>query len=433
MVEHLRQLLQGREIVERFRTAAQAFTRQRVLTFPRVLLLLLRGHKLALQNALNKVFTALGEAAHVPTASAYCQARQKVQPEVFLALNAAVCQDYYHLGGTGDGVTLWHGRRLLGYDGTVLNLPDTPELRAVYGVQRNQHTVYVQAQAGVLYDLRNDLGLGIALGRVGSEQALLQEQLWERTQPGDVLVLDRHFKDFALLAQAVTSGRDVVLRCTRNGAAAVRAFWASPAREATLRLPLPQTAKTRRQVRAQGLPTSVAVRLFKFDLPNGDTEVLLTTLTDAGQFPAAEFYQVYGWRWQQETYYGRVKGIFEVERFSGTRPVAIQQDVYGVFFLATLEGALVRRPQAQLCARDEQHQTCTWAKVNRAVSYVALVDHAVALLADPRADPREVLSQLQHLFLTNPTRHQEGRHFPRPVLKHSRRLRYHQYRKRICA
>lgn len=423
----------GREIVERYREEAQQFVRKRVLTFARVLVALLRGHKLALQTTLNKAFKELGELEQVPSASSYCQARQKVKPEVFRYLNRIASDDYYRLGGTGDGVVRWHGRRLIGYDGTVLNLPDTPELRAEYGVQHNQHTSYVQAQAGVLYDLLNDIGLEGALGVKGSEQALLQDELWERTQVGDVLVLDRNFRDYALLARAVQNGRDIVLRCTRNGPSVVRAFWESPAVEQAVELPLPQTAATRREVRVRGLPAALAVRLVKVALPTGETEVLLTTLLDAQQFPAQEVGQVYGWRWGHETYYGRLKGIFEVERFSGTTPRAIQQDFFGVLFLATLEGILVRRPQAQLRARDTARQTATPAKVNRAVSYVALLDRVVVLLADPQANTETVLRELQDVLLTNPTRHRPGRHFPRPLLKHSRRLRFHQYRKRISA
>jgi len=44
---------------------------------------------------------------------------------------------------------------------------------------------------------------------------------------------------------------------------------------------------------------------LKFTLPTGETEVLLTTLCDQRRYPTAEFYQVYGWRWGNETYYDR--------------------------------------------------------------------------------------------------------------------------------
>jgi hypothetical protein len=52
--------------------------------------------------------------------------------------------------------------RLLGADGSFLTLPDTPELRKAFTVQRDPRTgtETVQALSLVLYDLRNDLARG---------------------------------------------------------------------------------------------------------------------------------------------------------------------------------------------------------------------------------------------------------------------------------
>jgi hypothetical protein len=75
----------------------------------------------------------------------------------------------------------------------------------------------------------------------------------------------------------------------------------------------------------------------KFKLENGEEEVLLTTLCDQKEYPREEFYELYGWRWRDETYYDRIKNIFEVERFSGQTEVSIKQDFYGVILLASLK------------------------------------------------------------------------------------------------
>jgi len=66
----------------------------RVLTWPVVLVLMLRGQKVWLQTAVNKFFSALGRVWEVVTASAYSQARQKVQPEVFVHLNTVTCEEF---------------------------------------------------------------------------------------------------------------------------------------------------------------------------------------------------------------------------------------------------------------------------------------------------------------------------------------------------
>lgn len=69
----------------------------------------------------------MGELFSVPSASAYCQAKQKVKAEVFVHLSEVLCADFYRLYGADDEVATWHGQRLVGADGTYLNLPDTED------------------------------------------------------------------------------------------------------------------------------------------------------------------------------------------------------------------------------------------------------------------------------------------------------------------
>ena len=102
--------------MKRFRVQVTDFTRERVLTWPVVLMVMLRGQKVSLQNAVNKFFSVLGEVWRVVTASAYRQARQKVQPEVFVHLTAVACEEYYAHDGADHEVALWHGQRVLGVD-----------------------------------------------------------------------------------------------------------------------------------------------------------------------------------------------------------------------------------------------------------------------------------------------------------------------------
>ena len=106
----VKQELRSTAVRARFRVQVTDFTRERVLTWPVVILLMLRGQKVSMQTAVNKVFSALGEVWRVVTASAYRQARQKVQPEVFVHLNRVASEEYYARYGEDDEVALWHGQ-----------------------------------------------------------------------------------------------------------------------------------------------------------------------------------------------------------------------------------------------------------------------------------------------------------------------------------
>ena len=100
---------------------------------------------MSLQNALNKFFKSLGRVFQVPSASAYCQARQKIKAEVFVHLNASVRDDFYELDEGEEKVEKWHGHRLVGSDGTYLNLPDK------YWESRLQILLCFQARKPLFY------------------------------------------------------------------------------------------------------------------------------------------------------------------------------------------------------------------------------------------------------------------------------------------
>ena len=434
IVQHLKRNLLADKTREKYRVSDKDFTRHRVLTFTILAVSILRGHKFSLQNALNKVFEALGKLRLTPTNSALCQARQKISPELFVHLHQTAREDFYQLFGEDDELLTWRGHRVLAYDGTNLNLPDTPDLQEAFSIQRNQKSAQsVQALAGVLYDVRNDIAIGAQLGPLQAEKNFLLNDLWSWTKPGDLIVMDRLFDDYAIISTAKRDRREVLIRCRRNSAAIVREFSTSEETQRIVTLQMPQTSKTRKYVSQNNLPESVTVRLIKFRLESGEVEVLLTTLCDRRRYPTAEFKEVYHWRWNEEGFFDRIKNIFEVERFSGFSETAIKQDFFGVIFLATLESILTKGPQSELAEEDRRRRNKTQAMVNRSVSYVSLVDRAIQLLADPRTEPEEVLEELQFLFKKDPTRNLKDRKFERKKFNHSARLRFHRYRKRISA
>jgi hypothetical protein len=405
---------------------------------------MLSGHKFSLQNALNKFFSKLGAVFSTPSASAYCQAKQKINAEVFVHLNDLLVEDFYQLYEADKQVRRWHGHRLLGADGTHLQVPNNEQTRRVFSLHHNQKasdkSARLQALGIVLYDLLNDIGIKGALSKAHrGENDLMFEQLWSAVQQDDVLVLDRGKASFYLLAKALKEKRHLIMRMPRGKSGVVDEFFKSKEVEAQVKLKVTPRSKNARKVKAEDLSQEVEVRLLKFELHSGEVEVLLTTLLDQEKYPRQEFYPVYGSRWGDETYYDRIKNVFEVERFSGQSEEAIKQDYYGVIFLASLESVLSKeveeemKKSVEVKATEEGKKMQSELQVNHAVSYVALVERVGSLLSDEKKSIEEVLEELEYLFRQNPTRKREGRKYPREVLSHARKLQYYRYKKRIIA
>jgi len=125
------------------------------------------------------------------------------------------------------------------------------------------------------------------------------------TQAGDVVVCDRAYADYSVMALLVARGCHFVMRFPRQSFTAVNAFWVAPEQERVVTLEV--TSKARAAVAEHHLPTTLQVRLLKVVLASGEVEVLGTDLLEARTYPAAEFKAVYGWRWSHETYHDRIK------------------------------------------------------------------------------------------------------------------------------
>lgn len=431
-MDRVQAALHASRTLERFRVSATDFTRRRKLPFERVAALIVRGHKLSGQTALNKVFRALDEVDVVPTPSAYSQARQKLKPELFVFLNDLVADSFYELYEAEGYVRRWKGRRVVGIDGSCLNVPDTPETRSHFSLHTNQSEVgRVQGLASVLYDVLNGIGLSMAIDTKRAEKDFVFEHHLDKTRPDDVVVLDRVYSDFSVMAFLVTHGRQFVIRMPRAGFGKVVAFWESDQMDTIVTLQMPPSQ--RGTVERLGLARDVRVRLVKVELETGETEVLATSLVDEAEATRDELKQLYGMRWKVETYLDRIKNIFEVERFSGESVRAIEQDVYGTVFLATFESVLSTRANREIEQRSRERGHRHTQQVNRRVSYSAMLDEAVTILLDPGVNAEKALARLQKLFTTNPTPHRAGRRHPRRKRGDKHRLRYYRYVRRVVA
>ena len=396
--------------------------------------MIIRGHKLPQQNNLNKFYKAIGEVKEVPTSSAYSQARQKLKGEVFLYLNDLVNEEFYGTCAEDEQVKRWEGRRLIGVDGTYLNVPDTAQTRQRYSLQRNQHEGgdRVQALGTVAYDLLNNVGLSAVVDRKRAEKEFLFESHIHRTEEGDILVLDRLNADYGVMAFLIKTGRDFVIRFPRGGFKPVREFWDSEERDQVVRLKVNLNHKRKGFVTEQGLDEEIGVRLIKVELDNGEVEVLGTSLVDGDSYKAEQFKEIYNRRWAVETYFDRIKNIFEVERFSGQSVVSIEQDFYGVIFLSTLQSILSKEAEQEL--KEQSHKPGQYMQqVNQSVGYSAMLDYVIELLVDKDKNVEQTLEELHHLFKTNPIVRRDGRKFPRKKASSTQKLWFYRYTKRIIA
>jgi hypothetical protein len=177
-----------------------------------------------------------------------------------------------------------------------------------------------------------------------------------------------------------------------------------------------------------GLSQSLTVRFVRIKLDTGEWEVLVTSLCDEVCYLTIEFKELYYLRWGIETFYGLIKTRLELENFTGIGVEAVRQDFFSTLYLSGLESLLTEPAQDLLSQKETVHPQI----VNRAVSFNAIKDQALALLFLSELETDELLKRLTALFMMNPCLERKGRNPPRSKSSHRTLLDFHKRRKKRC-
>ena len=84
------------------------------------------------------------------------------------------------------------------------------------------------------------------------------------------------------------------------------------------------------------------------------TETLVTNIYDNTITPS-KFKGLYFLRWGVESKYKELKNRLKIEEFSGTKPIAIEQDFYASIFLSMV-GALLKKDADIAIANDNKNK-----------------------------------------------------------------------------
>jgi Transposase DDE domain len=428
LLEQLRQSLIDPGFCSRHRRRASDFTRQCVLTFPVLMLLLLQKSLKSLQAHLHEFLWALADGAAGPKLSggALTHARAKLRASAFVELNASAVLASVYGAEHAALVQRWHRHRLLSVDSSLVRLPSSGAVGQAFGwVQCANHhgplERYPQGRVSVLYDVLNQVALeGRLVGSTVAETQLAHEHLGA-VQPGDVVLNDRGYTGYRRLVAVRAAGAHFVSRCSRGSFAAVQQLFARNQADLSVEVRLSAPKALRAECQQRGWPLELTVRLVTVRLKSGELEVLATSLLEEAAYPTEEFGAVYWQRWGQETYYGRLKGRLDLEHCSGQTVEAVEQDFHATVLLSNVESVVIGPAQAQLAERTAGRQQP--AQVNRAVSLHAVKYRLIELLTS-RVPAEEVLAELTEWFQANPVSVRRRRTVPRREPSPSRSYHY---------
>lgn len=273
------------------------------------------------------------------TKSAFTQARSHIDFLVFKRLNVIASDLFYKRSNYHK----WHDFRVLAVDGSRAQLPNHKTVKEEFGVHLmgpKADSPQSLALISMLYDVLNLISIDSSIGKyTDSERDHLVGHL-ERTQKGDLLLLDRGYPCFWLLFLMQAKGLEFCVRLKGNWWKVVNEFINEPEMEKIVRLHLPKKDQHKLDQYPDYKDKTIEVRLVKVILSTGETEILCTSLLDKQQYKIEEFKELYAKRWVvEENAYKMLKCRCELENWSGKTALSVKQDFYAKTLALTLLAA----------------------------------------------------------------------------------------------
>jgi putative transposase len=358
------------------------------------------------------LLSVLGRKPCAKNCGAYCRARAKV-PEV--VLKRLTCEVAQGCKRTTPDPWLWHGRHVTLVDGTTASMPDTPDNQEAYPQSTSQKPglgfpiVRLVVLLSLATGMVQDMALGPYSGKETGETALFR-QLLGNIDPQTILLADRYYCSYFLIAMALMGKRDFVVRLHQGREYALCKRKQPDTRDCRVEWQRPIKPEWMDQATYEQMPASLSLRLVKVHVHERGFRVrsfwVVTTL-DAESYPAEEIADLYRRRWLAEIDIRAIKTTMGIDVLRCQSAPMVRKEIwacllsYNLIRKALLEAAHAsgRAPRelsfaAAMQAIAASLVTLAWADEQIAAGLIAMQIASLAKVIvghrPNRAEPRAV-------------------------------------------
>jgi hypothetical protein len=302
---------------------------------------------------LNRDRTKSGLMPISSSTSAYCQARSRLSLGLIKDL-AIESGEFMERAVPSEW--LWKGRHLKLIDGSTLSMPDTPE-------NQQRWPQHDQQDEGIGFPIMRIVGvlsmataacLGLAYGPYQGKETgehALARQLLPLIHQKDILLADRYYCSYFLIAQVLAQGADLITRLHGARNYDFRRGHRLGEGDHIVELVKPPIPKWMDQETYDSIPETLELREMKSDHKDehGDEVIIVTTLLNPETYPRSEVLGAYRLRWNVELDLRSLKTVMGMEILSCKSPEMIEKEVWTYILAYNLIRQLI-------CQAAEKHK-----------------------------------------------------------------------------
>lgn len=230
-----------------------------------------------------------------------------------------------------------HGRRVLLADGTEVSMPDTPENQQAYPQLNNQKPGlgFPRLRLVVFLAFATAGLVGAALGPCkgkGCGETELFRALLEHIEAGDIVVADRYYGTWWMVALLLQCGADVCFRLHHLRHCDFRKGRPLGPGDHLVGWPKPDRPAWMDEDSYAALPDSLQVREVRVVVHTPGFRVrqfvAATTLLDGEQYRAADIAALYHRRWHVELDLRSIKQTLKMDILSCKSPAMVRREVW---------------------------------------------------------------------------------------------------------
>jgi putative transposase len=271
-----------------------------------------------------------------PTADTgdYCRGRAKLSEGALRQLAVETAEE---LQQRAEADWLWKGRHAKLVDGFTFTMPDTPENQDEYPQNPTQQEGlgFPIARCVAILSLATacmmDLAVGPYSGKETGETALLRELL-DSFHEGDLVVADRFYASFMMLALLLARGVDGCVRMHQCRHVDFRRGRRLGKYDHLIEWHRPKRPEWMDEATYATIPEVLVLREIRFQIrePGRRTRSLtvVTTLLDPEEYSAEEIAQLYGFRWNAELDIRSIKQSLGVEHARCKSPAMVRKELW---------------------------------------------------------------------------------------------------------
>jgi putative transposase len=295
------------------------------------------------------LLTTLGREPCLKNSGAYCKARAKFPEVVIERLAIQIAH------GCEKGIPeehLWKGLHVKLADGTTVSMPDTESNQEEYPQSASQEPGigFPVARMVLLLSLATAMVCGMAIGPCAGKETgelALMRQLLDQLDEGDVLLADRYFCSYFMIALLLRQNVDMVARlhhARKEDAYRVKRLGY---KDYLIRWQRPDRPAWMDRETYKGMPETITLRQIEVNVTEEGFRTksfsVVTTLLDTEDYPRIDIASLYRQRWLAEVDILAIKESLGMDVLSCKSPAMVRKEIW----VYLLEYNLVRKIMLQ--------------------------------------------------------------------------------------